>query len=197
VVRHFGEPLLSLGAGTGRQKPFLVDCHFVDAEMLAQQPQWADPATFAPEHTSRDYYLWLYAFDLAANGARLWGENPAERVRVYSPADYVPQAAADLRRRLAALKSVDAGPDPTAEVTDRWKLVAGETLRLLALAHGCRSLRKQEVYRDFHALVPYFQGKDFSASLWAEYLYGSVFQDREDWLARCDRFCTKGLALLP
>lgn len=196
VVRHFGEPLLQVAGGSGEQKPFMVDCHFVDLRVLRDQPRWADPRGFLSVDTRHDRFLWIYGFDFVQHACVLWGESPTALVQAYDPLLYVPVAARDLARRVAELSSAPPSSDALSERVDRWKSVAGELMTLLALAHGCRSLRKQDLHRVFNTRVPYFPGKDFAASLWAEYLYGTVFQERQEWVARCARFCASGLTLL-
>jgi predicted nucleotidyltransferase len=197
IVRHFGGPLLRVAGGTGVQKPFVMDCHFVDLEVLRSQPQWASREHFAPAHAHRDRFLWIYAFDFVAHARLLWGDNPAPAVQAYDPLPYLPHAAAALRAEVAALSALEPGSSPEPEPVSRWKRAAGELMTLLALSHGCRSLGKRDLHRSFNADVPYFQGKDFAASLWAEFLYGSVFQDRAEWVGRCRRFCQGGLQRLP
>lgn len=193
-VGFLGEPLLQAGGGTGAQKPFLIDCHFVEGLVLATQPRWAEPSQFTLQWAERETYLWLYAFDLVRHIMPLSGPSPAIGVRAYDPAAYTETVLRQLRQRLAALR--DDPPANQVEAVNAWKLFAGRLLTALALSRGGRSLKKNEIYRDFNTLVPHFPGKDFAASLWAEYLYGSVFQDREDWLQRCRKFCEEGLATL-
>lgn len=196
VVRHFGEPLLQLTGGSGVQGAFVVDCHFVDLEVLRGQPHWAAPDRFLPTRTRHDRFLWIYCFDLVAHSRLLWGENPTALVHPHDPLPYIPTAARELARRVAELSAGTGESHALADLVDRWKAAAGELMALLALAHDCRSLRKQDLHRTFNTRVPYFPGKDFAASLWAECLYGTVFQERDEWVARCARFCESGLTLL-
>ncbi|MEN6643516.1 MAG: nucleotidyltransferase domain-containing protein [Armatimonadia bacterium] len=196
VIQHFGEPLLRLGMSTGRQKPFLVDCHFADRQTVCRQPDWADPAGFLREYLSRDRYLWIYAFDFVENSLPLWGPDLRPAVRVYDPVSYLPMLTRSLREDLARLQSLQPVPEPPAKLINDWKHLSGQLSTLLSLKHGCRSLMKQALHRCFNLSVPYFDGKDFAASLWAEYLYGSVFQDRADWVRRCSRFCAGALKAL-
>jgi hypothetical protein len=196
LVRHFGEPLMRAAGHSGLQKPFMIDCHFVDREVLAAQPQWATPETFTADLVTRDRFLWVYAFDLVAHGRVLWGESPVPLVQPREPEAYLALAAADWVRRLAEIARRPVPQPPSEELVNGWKAIAGEMMTLLALRHGCHSLRKQDVHRVFNTGVPYFPGKDFAASLWAEYLYGTVFQDRQEWVARCHRFCHNAAELL-
>lgn len=196
LARHFGEPLLRVAGLSGQQKPFMVDCHFVDREVLRTQPVWAAPASFTPALLPRDRFLWLYAFDFLAHATPLWGADPREFVQAFDPAEYLPVAAPDLRWRVAAATADPERTAPSTALVSRWKSLTGELMTLLAIRHGCRSLCKADVHRVFNTGVPYFPGKDFAASLWAECLYGTVFQERADWVARCERFCHNGLAAL-
>lgn len=194
LVRHFGDALLSRYADTGRQKPFMVDLHFVDRELLHRQPEWADPTGFRPEYVCRNHFLWLYAFDFAASRYCLYGEDPALSVQVYPPASYAAWVAADLRGKLLALECSIADE----AVVGGYKLIAGATLKLVALCHGAPSLRKAEVYEDFQRLVPYFEGKSFAEILWAEYLHGPEHApaDRTQWIRDCRIFCEAALATI-
>lgn len=194
LVQHCGEPLLHLGAGTGVQKPFVVDCHFVDSLILATQPRWAEPSQFTLALARRETYLWLYAFDLVQYAMPLFGPSPALGVRVHEPVSYVGVVRRQLHDDLQGLAAEPQEPRP--EFVERWKLLAGRVMTALALTRGGRSLKKNDVYRDFNLLAPGFPGKAFAASLWAEYLYGSVFQDRVEWLRRCRRFCEGALEVL-
>ncbi len=196
VVRHFGEPVVEACGGSGDHRPVVVDCHFVDLGVLRDQPRWAAPRQFLSVHTRHDRFLWIYGFDFVQHALVLWGESPTALVQAHDPLPYIPVAARDLSRRIADLSSATQEGGPLLELVDRWKAAAGELMTLLALAHGCRSLRKQDLHRAFNTQVPYFPGKDFAASLWAEYLYGTVFQERQEWIARCARFCDSGLTLL-
>lgn len=196
LVHHFGEPLLHLGAGTGRLRPFAVDCHFASTRVLHSQPQWADPASFLREHLSRDRYLWLYAFDLEAHGKVLWGETPAASMRLYPPQQYLHHLVRDLREELARLQSHRVPADLSAAVLAGWKRFAGQLPTLLALCFGPPSLQKRDLYRTFNLSVPYFPGKDFAARLFSEYLYGITYQQDEEWVGRCSQFCANALALL-
>jgi predicted nucleotidyltransferase len=194
LVQHFGEPLLKIGAGTGAQKPFMVDCHFVDSLVLATQPRWAEPSQFTLALAQRNTHLWLYAFDLVQHAVPLFGPSPALGLDVHPPAQYTGVLRQQLHRDLEALCEQPAEVRP--ETIESWKLLAGRMMVALALGHGGGSLNKSEVHRSFNILAPRFPGKDFAASLWAEYLYGSVFQDRAEWLQRCRRFCEGGLGVL-
>lgn len=195
LIHYFGDPVFDICACTGRQKPFMIDCHFVDYGLLSEQHHWANPANFLQEYTKRDTYLWLYAFDFVQNRICLWGEDPTSLIKVYSPDVYITWAAEDKRIKLSAIKN-DSALEQAAEepLLGRWKLLAGETLRLLAIRYGSRSLRKAEVYADFQELAPYFKGKEFAEELWAEYLYGKSCEDRKEWLVRCDEFCQAALS---
>jgi len=190
VVHHFGSPALRLGAATGRQKPFMVDCHFVDCEILEQQPQWADPACFRQEHTERDWNLWVYAFDFVANRIRLWGEDPVHFVHVYPPESYILWALGRLQGTLSELQGGGAREAALSpEIVGRWKVLAGTLLHLAAIYHGSPTLGKTEAYREFQELVPDFNGKNFAEVLWTEYLHGTEPADRGEWLTRCEEFC--------
>lgn len=194
LVRHFSEPLQRLAATTQAGLTLVMDCHLVGAGALADQPRWADPATARPDLTGHDRLLWLYAFDLQAHHRTLWGPDPTVGLRIVSPQAYLPAAVAEARRRLEELSNLPAGL--SEEQVPPWKALAGEIMALLALQAGCPTLRKRDLHRYFNACAPYFKGKDFAASLWAEYLYGTVFQARADWLARCRQFCTSALTVL-
>lgn len=196
VIQHFGEPLKRLGRTTGRPKPLVVDCHFGDRQTVSRQPDWADPAGFLREYLSRDRYLWLYAFDFVENSLPLWGPDLRPALRVWEPSAYLPVLARSLREELARLQAMPPGSEPPAGLVNDYQRLSGELSTLLSLKYGCRSLMKQAQHRSFNLLVPYFDGKDFAASLWAEYLYGSIFQDRADWVCRCSRFCAGALNLL-
>lgn len=193
IIQHFGEPLLRLGRGTGLQKPFLVDSHFADTQTVCRQPHWADPAGFLREYLCRDRFLWIYAFDFVEYSLPLWGEDLRPCLHVYDPRDYLSLLERPLRQELVRLQSPQPVADPPAQLINDWKHLSGQLMTLLALKHGPADLRKQALHRSFNLRVPYFDGKDFVASLWAEYLYGSVFQDRADWQRRCSRFCTGAL----
>lgn len=196
VLHLVGEPLLGLMRGAGRHRPFVIDCHFAAASLLARQPHWADPGCFLREHLARERYLWLYAFDLVEHGRTLWGDRPAETVRAYRPTAYLPLLVRQLREDLALAQSYPVTSDPSADLLHRWRELTGQILTLLALRFGGTSLRKREVYLAFNLRVPHFPGKDFAAALWAEYLYGTVFHRRDEWLRRGTRFCENGLKLL-
>lgn len=229
IVRLFGEPLLAMGRNSGRQRPFMVDCHFADAHTVATQPQWADPAGFLREHMSHDRNLWLYAFDLLENGKGLWGEALVPTLRVFEFAGYLPLLARELREELVRLQSyspqkprsqaaqqvcaftgglqldgvgmlrvgaLQGGADiPDAIITD-WKRLTGQVLTALALQHGSPSLLKRDTFRYFNLRVPYFPGKDFAGHIWSEYLYGIVYDERDEWVRRCARLCENGLKVL-
>lgn len=230
VVQLFGEPLLRIGRNTGRQKPFLVDCHFADARVVDTQPCWADPAGFVHESMAHERTLWLYAFDLVENGQTLWGRPLASEVRVYEPQCYMPLLAQELREELVRLQSYQPAPSmkapgqpkicaitgglqldglgmprighsaagaaiPEAHISD-WKRLTGQVLTALALQHGSPSLRKRDTFRYFNLRVPYFPGKDFAGHIWSEYLYGIVYDERDEWVRRCDRLCENGLKVL-
>lgn len=194
LVRHFSEPLQRLAATTQPGLTLVIDCHIVSAGAVADQPRWADPATALPDLAGHDRLLWLYAFDLQAHHRTLWGPDPTIGLRIVTPQAYLPVAVAEARRRLAELGNLPT--DQPEEQVPHWKALAGEIMALLALQAGCGSLRKRDLHRYFNAGAPYFKGKDFAASLWAEYLYGTVFQARADWLARCRQFCTSALTVL-
>ena len=196
ILQLFGEPLLRLAGGTGRQKPFLIDCHFADAQTVAAQPQWADPAGFLREHMARDRFLWIYAFDLVAHSCTLWGEPPACAVSVFPVAGYLPYLVRQLREDLALLESYAIRPDPPERQVNQWKSLQGQLITLVALKHGCESLLKHDLYRTFNLHVAYFPGKDWAAAFWAEYLRGSVFHQRDEWLRRSTKFCENALGLL-
>jgi predicted nucleotidyltransferase len=197
VLRRFGGPVLDRYGGTGSQKPFMVDLGFVDYEVLRQQPDWADPTRFREEHTERNTYLWLYAFDLAAHRIRLFGEDPMHHVVAYPPSSYAPWELARCRAGLDRARRQMGERDGLAdEAVSEWKKLAGAVLRLAALTHGGRSLRKAEVYRDFQQAVPLFEGKGFAEVLWVEYLRGDPPEDRSQWLAQCDRFCAGALDVI-
>jgi hypothetical protein len=188
-----------MGLATGCQKPFMVDLHFVDSEVLRQQPRWAEPNLFTQEETRHDRYLWVYAFALADDRICLWGDDPASFIHVYEPLSYVPWVANDLSDALRALSDSSLSvANPTPEIVGQWKNLAGEVLRLLALIEGTRSLRKEDVYRYFQELVPPFDSKDFAEGLWAEYLHGPRFAplDRCAWLGECEQFCRSGMAMV-
>lgn len=194
LVRHFGDALLSKYGETGRQKPFMVDLHFVDRGLLLQQREWADPAAFRAEYASRDHFLWLYAFDFAAHRDCLYGDDPGPSVRVHPPASYATWVVEDLRSKLLLLESMRAGESLIAG----HKLIAGETLKLVALCHGASSLMKVEVYEEFQRLVPCFEGKGFAEQLWAEYVHGPGYApaDRTQWVRDCRAFCEAALATI-
>lgn len=194
LVRHFSEPLQRLTTTTQPGLTLVIDTHLITAGAVADQPRWADPDAAPPDLAGHDRLLWLYAFDLQAHHRTLWGPDPTVGLRIGTPQAYLPAAVAEARRRLEELSSLPAGR--LEEMVPPWKALAGEIMTLLALQAGCGSLRKRDLHRYFNACAPYFKGKDFAASLWAEYLYGTVFQAREDWLARCRQFCTNALAML-
>lgn len=194
LVHEFGAPLLQLGGGTGVQKPFVVDCHFVDATVLATQPQWSDPIRMVADLRERDAYLWLYAFDLEQFALPLLGPHPAHGLTIQDPPAYTSTLRDHLRADWQALDAATHGAD--ADTINHWKHLSGRLMTAFALSRGVRSLMKASVHRGFNLLAPHFAGKDFAASLWAEYLYGTVFQDRDDWLRRCRRFCANGLEVL-
>jgi hypothetical protein len=196
VVHHLGAPLLAIGRNTGRQKPFLIDCHFADVRTVADQPRWADPSGFLREYQRRERYLWIYAFDLLEHGWTLWGEPPAAAVTPYDPAAYVPLLVPCLREELARLQSFRVGAAVSPALISDWKRLVGQVLTLLALQYGSRSLRKQDTFRFFNLRVPYFPGKDFAGHIWSEYLYGIVYDERDEWVRRCSRLCENGLKVL-
>jgi len=229
VVRLFGEPLLAMARNSGRQRPFMVDCHFADAHTVETQPQWADPAGFLREHMSHDRNLWLYAFDLVENGKVLWGEPLTQTVQAFEPGGYMPLLARELREELVRLESYSpqrvrsqaaqqvcaftgglqldgvgmlrvgalrGGADIPDTIIAGWKRLTGQLLTALALQYGSPSLRKRDTFRYFNLRVPYFPGKDFAGHIWSEYLYGIVYDERDEWVRRCGRLCENGLKVL-
>jgi predicted nucleotidyltransferase len=199
MVKRFGDPVLSLCKDTGRQKPFMVDLHFVDREVLRQQPDWAHPGRFRLPYTARNAYLWLYAFDLAAHRICLWGEDPLDHVEAHPPRAYAAWAAVESQTKLAEVRQhTRLAPEVTEDLVGRWKVLAGGVLRLAALTWGGRSLRKAEVLDDFRRLTPPFADKGFANVLWEEYLFGrrDLGEDRRVWLARCEAFCSTVLELV-
>lgn len=193
LIGLFGEPLLRIGRGCAGHRPLVVDCHFVDSLLLATQPRWAEPSRLTAAQADREPYLWVYAFDLTQHARPLYGPHPAAGLQCHEPAAYLPVIRQWLQERLRQWPESDS---PTDAMVEYARAMAWALLTALALGHGGRSMVKHELYRDFNLLAPSFAGKAFAASLWAEYLYGSVFQDRADWLQRCRRFCESGLEVL-
>lgn len=224
VVQLFGEPILRLARTTGRQKPLVLDCHFVNTETARTQPQWADPTCFSAAELGRDPYLWLYAFDLRAHAQTLWGEAPTPNIVAYDPRAYLPVFARQLQEQFERLSACAAqavvqrqlctftggvlldglgmprvgssGVRVPDSVIADWKRLTGQLLTTLALQYGPPSLLKRDVFRHFNLRVPYFPGKDFAGHLWSEYLYGIVYDERDEWVRRCARLCENGLKLL-
>lgn len=88
------------------------------------------------------------------------------------------------------------GADLPEAIINDWKRLTGRLLTALALQHGSPSLRKRDIFRHFNLRVPYFPGKDFAGHLWSEYLYGIVYDERDEWVRRCARLCENGLKVL-
>ena len=191
-------PVIRLYRPTGRQKPWMVDLHFVDYELLREQPQWADPANFRQEYVERNTYLWLYAFDLQANSICLSGADPRRFIKVHPPDHYALWAARKHAATLTLLRNDAGSGPPTDDAVQRWKILAGGVLQLAALAYGSRSLRKREVYNDFQTRVPNFRNKTFARVLWHEYLHGGQISlaQRTEWAEQCMGFCRCALELI-
>ncbi|MEI6502213.1 MAG: hypothetical protein WCP21_14450, partial [Armatimonadota bacterium] len=95
--------------------------------------------------------------------------------------------------RVGALRG---GADLPEAIINDWKRLTGQLLTALALQHGAPSLRKRDIFRHFNLRVPYFPGKDFAGHIWSEYLYGIVYDERDEWVRRCGRLCENGLKVL-
>ena len=102
--------------------------------------------------------LWLYAFDVVRHHLVLFGHDVTVDFCKLPPKTFVP-----LRMKQIHSEAVIAGAGPTEydrqHKTISQAMYAWEAIRALQIHYGGDSIKKDEVIRNWNALVPNFSGK--------------------------------------